>query len=564
MNPSPAIPSEVDWLVLGGGIGGLSAALSGALHGMSVYLVEKGTQLGGTAATSAGTIWIPGNRQNIRAGFEGDSIDAAREYLESLIDYPESGREAREAFLTNGPDALDWYEQTAGLRFIACGPYPDYLDRPGAAGIGRALIPEPFDARVLGDAFKRVRAPIPEFMIFGGMMIAKADIAPLLGRFQSFKNFRYAASLFARYLMDRLSFPRGTRLTLGNALIGQMYHKLVEHRVPISFESRLIELEFDQRRVTGARISGLEGERFVRARRGVVLATGGIGRDRELRQRFLGNEWPDSLTVPENTGDGLRAGISLGALTLPTQHGTGAFWAPVSRTGSGRWAGLYPHLAMDRAKPGIIAVNKHGKRFVNEADSYHHFTLAMFETHAGGPREPVWLVCNHDFVRRYGLGAIHPGTRNLELFAAKRWIIVANDLSELASKAKIDPAGLQEAVARVDSLADSGVDEDFGKGSTRLNRYNGDPLHKPNPCFGAVGSGPYCAVPLWPAELGTSIGLETDGSARVLDARGIPVEGLYACGSDQASVMRGTYPGPGTTLGPAMVFGWMAARHAAG
>ena len=554
---------ETDWLVIGAGVGGMAAALAGAIRGLDVIICEKAPQLGGTAATSAGTIWVPANRQNIRAGFVGDSVEAARTYLESLIEKPDSGREARESFLENGPDAIDWFEQHSCLRFIPCGPYPDYLDQPGAGSIGRAMIPEPYDGRRLGADFARVRPPIPEFMVLNGMMVGKPDIAPLLGRFQSIGNFRYAAALFLRYLGDRLRYPRGTRLMLGNALVGRLFEGLRSRGVRIEFETALRSLERDDGRVIGARVSGAAGETLIRARRGVVLATGGFGRDPGLRKTFLGGDWPDSMLVPENTGDGIRAGIDAGALTLPADHGSGAFWTPVSRTGSGRWAGLYPHLAMDRAKPGLIAVNREGRRFANEASSYHHFVLAMRDSHQSVPTIPAWLICNADFVRRYGLGAIHPGTTRLEPFVRRGWIHVASTIDALAAQIGVDAKGLNETVARVAALSVNGVDEDFGKGSTALNRYNGDPAHAPNPCFGPVGGGPYCAMAVWPAELGTSTGLETNGHAQVLDQQGSPIAGLYSCGNDQGSIMRGTYPGPGTTLGPALVFGWLAARHAA-
>jgi len=561
---SAAIPDEVDLLVIGGGAGGMAAALSGAILGLQVLVCEKSAQVGGTASTSAGTVWIPQNRQNLRAGFTGDSVEAARQYLDSLIERPEEGREIRDAFLAHGPDAIDWYEQHSELRFVPCGYYPDYTDLPGAGETGRAMIPLPFDGRLLGSDFRRVRPPIPEFMVLGGMMVGKPDIAPLLGRFRSWANFSYAARLFLRYLADRLRHPRGTRLMLGNALVARLYASLRARQVPVAFETRLERLDVQGGRVAGAWL--LHGGRsvHVKARRGVVLATGGFGRNAELRGLFMAEDVPRSMTVPENEGEGIAAARAAGALTRPGNHGSGGFWTPVSRTDSGRWAGLYPHLAMDRPKPGLVAVNSAGRRFVNEADSYHHFVLGMFASHKTVPTLPAWLVCDAGFVRKYGLGPIHPGTTQLAPFVQKGWLTMAATLGELATAMGVDAAGLADTVQRNNRFAASGIDEDFGKGSTRLNRYNGDPLNQPNPCLGPIGVGPYCAMPVWPAEIATSTGLETDAHARVLDQAGAPIDGLYACGNDQASIMRGTYPGPGTTLGPALVFGYLAARHAKG
>jgi succinate dehydrogenase/fumarate reductase flavoprotein subunit len=556
------MPREVDLLVLGAGAAGMTAALVGSINGLDVLVCEKAGQLGGTTATSAGTVWIPENRENICAGFTGDSRQAAGRYLDHLIDQPEHGRAARESFLAHGPDVLTWLAQHTDVKFLPCGDYPDYLDEDGAATRGRTVIPEPFDGRLLGDQFHRVRPPITEFMVLGGMMVGKADIPHLLNRFKSLAAFRYSAGLFLRFLADRLKYPRGTRLMLGNALVARLFYSLVRRKVPIAFETQLDTLLMAQGKVVGATLRRGEQSFQVLARKGVVLATGGFGRNPALRNAFMSPAVKDSMTVPENQGDGIAAALQIKALTMPERHGSGAFWSPVSRTGSGTWAGLYPHLAMDRAKPGLIAVNAQGQRFVNEAVSYHHFTLAMFETHKAEPASPVWLICEAGFVCKYGLGAIHPGTTRLKPYATKGWIVMADSLALLARGIGVDAANLQASVIRHNHFAVSGIDEDFAKGSTALNRYNGDASNQPNPCLAPIVKGPFCAMAVWPAEIGTSTGLEADAHGRVLNQQGEVIEGLYACGNDLASVMRGTYPGPGTTLGPALVFGYLVSTHA--
>lgn len=555
------VPDEVDLLVCGAGAGGMAAALSGAGHGLRVLLCEKGGQLGGTTATSGGTLWIPGNSQSAKAGL-ADSVDAARRYLDGLLADPEAGRELRETYLREASHAIDWFESNTEVRFGPAGKHPDYLDRDGAAVSGRALAPLPFDGRQLGRNFARVRAPIPEFMVLGGMMVGRPDIQHLLQRYRSLASFAHSARLVLRYAADRVRHPRGTRLVLGNALVARMYASLLARRVPVLFEAALDELEVVRGRVAGAWLV-LRGERrLVRATRGVVLATGGFARGASLRTRCMRPPVPDSLSAPENTGDGITAGLAAGGILNPQAHGSGAFWTPVSRTGSA-WAGLFPHLVMDRAKPGLIAVNAAGERFVNEAVSYHHFVEAMLASNARVPTIPAWLVCETAFVRRYGLGAIRPGTRDLAPYERKGWVVTAANLRELALRMGVDPDGLSRSVARHNGFARSGVDEDFGKGETELNRFNGDAAHAPNPCIGTLEVGPFCGMAVWPAELGCSTGLETDANARVLDRTGAPIEGLYASGNDLASIMRGTYPGPGTTLGPALFFGWRAGRHAA-
>jgi 3-oxosteroid 1-dehydrogenase len=225
---------------------------------------------------------------------------------------------------------------------------------------------------------------------------------------------------------------------------------------------------------------------------------------------------------------------------------------------------VYPHILLDRAKPGLIAVNRAGRRFVNEADSYHDFVLGMYRAHEIVPTIPAYLVCDQRFIRRYGIGLIHPGTRRLQRFIDASYLITADTLAALARRLGVDAAGLAETVAHHNRAAETGVDDAFGKGSSELNRFNGDPAHGPNPCLGPIAVPPFYAVTVWPGVLATSAGVKTDEHGVVLDRAGAPIAGLYACGNDMASVMRGAYPGPGTTLGPALVFGYRVALHAAG
>jgi len=553
---------EVDLLVLGAGPAGMSAALSGSLHKLNVLLCEKSKQVGGTAATSAGTLWIPENSQNIKAGFTSDSKNAARLYLENLICDPEHGKKVREQFLEQGPNIIDWFEKNTEVKFLPCGNYPDYLDLDGAAVSGRAIIPQPFDGRLLGKNFSRVRPPIPEYMIFSGMMVGKVDIPYLVNRFKSVRNFLYAGRLFLRYVTDRLFYPRGTRLTLGNALVARLYQSLILKKVEILFETQLEELTVKDGKVVGAIVLCGAQKMQIYASRGIILATGGFGRNKTLRKSFMSVNVNESMAVPENLGEGIVAAQRVGAQVCPEKHGSGAFWTPVSKTGGSRWAGLYPHLALDRAKPGLIAINGRGVRFVNEAVSYHHFVLAMLDSHKHNPSTPTWLICEASFIYKYGLGAIHPGTRNLKPYVHKKWISIGQSIKCLAEKIGVPALTLEETVERHNQFSKTGIDLDFAKGSTNLNRYNGDPTHTPNPCIGEIKTGPFCAMAVWPAELGTSTGLESDEFGRVLNQNGDPLTGLYVCGNDMSSIMQGTYPGPGTTLGPALVFGYLAAKHA--
>jgi succinate dehydrogenase/fumarate reductase flavoprotein subunit len=554
---------EVDLLIAGAGPAGMTAALVAAIEGLDVLICEKTDQVGGTGSTSAGTLWIPGNTQSKAAGF-ADSAAEAERYLDALIPTA-ANRDLRSAFLATAPAAIDYLVAKTDVRFVPCGKHPDYRSNmPGAAVSGRAIVPEPFDGRLLGGDFKRIRPPIPEFMLLGGMMVGKEDIPRLIGRFRSIANFVHAARLVVRYLADRLRYPRGTRITMGNALIARLFLSLRKRRVPILFDASIIDVIVDRTGVTGARVRMDGKELTIATRRGVVLATGGYAHNKELRAAFMPQPVPEhSLSHQGNSGDGIAIGQRLGARIAPEEHGRSGLWTPVSLVPRADGStGLYPHLALDRAKPGLIAVNQAGRRFVNEAVSYHDFVEAMFDSHATVPSIPAYLVCDADFIRRYGLGAVFPGAANLSRLERLEYVFEASTLQELAESIGVDPHALHQTVARHNGFAETGVDVDFGKGETELNRFNGDVAHKPNPCIGRLAQPPFYAVSVWPADIAVSTGLSTDADARVRDADGKPIRGLYACGNDMASLMCGAYPGPGTTLGPGMVFAYRAALHA--
>jgi succinate dehydrogenase/fumarate reductase flavoprotein subunit len=553
---------EVDLLVVGAGPAGMTAALVASLEGLDVLLCEKSDQVGGTGATSAGTLWIPGNSQSRAAGYD-DSIEQADRYLTGLVGET-THRKLRDAYLKSGPQVIDYLAERTDVQFLPCGPHPDYRSNiAGAAFAGRAIVPAPFDGRLLGNDFPRVRPPIPEFMLFGGMMVGKPDFGPLIGRFQSLSNFIYAAKLFARYLADRLRYPRGTRLMMGNALVARLFYSLRKRGVPMLFNAPLLELVRGADGVIGARVTVEGKDVTITARKGVVLATGGYAHNENFRDAFMPRPVPQySMSFAGNRGEGVAAGRKIGA-ALGHKEGAGGLWAPVSvttrRDGS---KGLFPHLVLDRAKPGLIAVNSAGRRFVNEAVSYHDFVLAMFESHKSAASIPAYLICDAVFLRKYGLGIIYPGHRNPRRFVESGYVASADTIEALGETLGIDASRLKATVVRHNGFAETGVDPDFGKGETDLNRFNGDPQHKPNPCIGRIETPPFYALAVWPADIAVSSGLATDADARILDTNGQAIPGLYACGNDMASVMAGSYPGPGTTLGPAMVFAHRAAMHA--
>jgi succinate dehydrogenase/fumarate reductase flavoprotein subunit len=555
---------ETDLLVVGAGAAGMTAALVGALEGLNVILSEKSDMVGGTTATSAGTVWIPGNRQGRLAGAP-DTVEAARTYLAAML-----GEHATDhrlyAFLIAGPIVLDYLEQKTSVRFAAPPVHPDYKQLPGAAIGGRALGAVPFDGRKLGGDFARVRPPRREFMVLGGMMVGKSDIPALLGPFRNWTNFRHVAGLLTRHALDRLRYKRGTRLIMGNALVARLLDSIRRAGVDLRFETALREIICEGDDIVGAVLTSPTGEVTIRARKGVVLATGGIGWSRELRERLFPEAARGfSLAPSSNTGDGILAGERVNAV-IERDLDSPALSMPSSvMTRADGHVSVFPHIMLDRAKPGLLAVNTSGRRFVNEADSYHDFVAAMLRSNASASSAtPAFLICDRAFIRDFGIGLVHPGTRNLTVFLQANYLMEGETIGELAQKIGVDGDQLAETVERYNRYAETGVDEDFGRGSSELNRFNGDPMTKPNPCLRRIGPGPYYAVAVWPSDLASSAGLRTDSCARVLSRDGKVLSGLYAVGTDSSSIFRGTYPGPGTMIGPAMVFGWCAAMDAAG
>jgi succinate dehydrogenase/fumarate reductase flavoprotein subunit len=552
----------VDALVVGAGAGGMAAALVCALEGLDVLLCEKTAQVGGTTATSAGTIWVIGTRQAREMG-SADSIDDARRYLDAIIGPSTDDR--RDVYLTTGKDVVEYLDRRSEVKFSAYAKHPDYLvNRPGSTLAGRALAPLPFDGRLLGEDFKLLRPPIGEFMALGGMMIGRDDIEPLTRPFGSLASFRTAVSLVWRQALDRLRHPRGTRLLMGNALAARLLTSLRAQNVAIRLNTGLQELIVEDGRVTGAVVGANGKAQRVTARRGVILATGGFGGSAVRLNEYVKPPLADAVAFAGAQGDGMRIARAAGA-AVEDDHEQPVFWTPVSRTAwlkGGR--GAYPHLALDRSKPGLIAVNAAGRRFVDEAVSYHDFVLGMHRSHETVPTIPAWLVCDAAFLNKYGLGRVPPRQESVGWAVRNGYLVENRSIEALAKAIGVDAAGLTEEIARNNRYATTGEDSDFGKGSTEFDRNNGDPKHGPNPCIGPIAKPPYYAMAVYPSTLGSSIGLKADADGRVLDAQGNAIPGLFACGNDMASIMRGTYPGPGITLGPALVFAWRAAMAVSG
>ncbi|MFM0311506.1 FAD-dependent oxidoreductase [Paraburkholderia sp. RL17-383-BIF-A] len=557
---------ECDVLVLGSGAGGLAVAVTAAVRGLRVIVAEKEAVFGGTTAWSGGWMWIPRNPLAVRAGIT-EAAQAPRTYLRNeLGSHFDAARIG--ALLEHGPRMVEFFEQHTSMRFVDGNRIPDFHTTPGFGTGGRSVCAMPFDGRELGPLIHKLRPPLGVTTLKGMAIASGSDLAHFFNATRSLRSALHVTRRLATFAVHKLRYGRSMHLVNGHALVARLLKSAADHGVDLRVNAKAVGLLREAGRVVGARveIDGVANE--VRALRGVVLACGGYPHDAARRaQTFAytpsGREhW--SAAPRSNTGDGIRMGEAIGghfdaALEAP------AAWAPVSLVPqrNGRPAVAFPHL-IERAKPGVIAVTRAGKRFANEASSYYDLMSALFDTTPAGEEVCAWLVCDHRFQRRYGLGVSKPFPFPSRPYRRTGYLKRASSLAELAIQCGIDPQGLASTVAAYNTHAKDGADPQFHRGSTPYNRVQGDARHKPNPCVAPLENGPFYAIKLLPGSLGTFAGLATDAAARVLDKENRPVAGLYAVGNDSASVMGGCYPAGGITLGPAMTFGYLAGLSLSG
>lgn len=564
MSSGASLPAHCDLLVVGSGAGALSAAVTAAHLGLDVVVVEKGPLLGGTTAWSGGWMWIPRNPLARAAGIDEDLAEV-RTYLCAILG-ERFGAPQLEMFLAHGPAMVAFHQQHTALRFIDGNAIPDFHGRvPGARTGGRSVCAAPFDASVLGADLKRLRPP-RDILSFLGMSIG-GDVRHFLRAGRAADSLAYVTRRVLRHAAEVLRHGQGTTRMAGNALVAALLKSALDRRVRLFARHAAVGLLDQGGRITGARVRTPDGERVITATRGVVLAAGGFPHDAQRLAGLLPSAQHWSAANLGNTGDGLQLGESAGG-SVDRSGAEPLAWAPVSlvpRPDGSR--AHFPHL-LERGKPGLIAVDRDGRRFVDEAGDYHAFMRALLarcaQRHPGRPIE-AWLVCDHRFQRRWGLGHSKPFPLPQGPDLRSGYLRRAATLAELARDCGIDATGLQATVAEFNRHAAQGRDPDFRRGETPYERMQGDAEHAgPNPCVAPIGPGPFYAVRIVPGSLGTFAGLRCDAHARVLDADGQAVPGLYAVGNDMASVMRGHYPSGGITLGPAMTFGFILAHHAAG
>ena len=559
--------ADYDVVIAGSGAGGLLCAIRAHDLGLRPLVVEKSHRYGGTSAISGGAIWIPNNRFT-----DKDSPEDAIAYMKAVTrgTVPET---KLQRYVDVAPRLLDYLEEIGVNYYLYGHAHPDYYpNQPGWKDFStRTLFVHPMDGGVLGDAFYELREGNPEAKLFGRISLDHPEVGALLARAKGWTG--TALKQMTRYAIDwpwRARTYRDRRLSMGHALIGRLRKAMLDRDIPLLLKTRLVDLTMAEGRVTG--VSALHNGREIelRARRGVVLASGGFEHSQALRDRFLTERTDVNWSATprsDNTGDGLLAAERVGAAIEFTEE---AWWAPTTGVPSSGAPSILRNrpLMFERSYPHTICVNRSGRRFVNEACSYHQFGQAMLRDHeASGANLPCWMILDSQYRHKYSLAGMLPGyinpDRRLPLDWFDTFLVRADSIAELARKIGVPPDALGATVARYNKGAVDGRDEEFGRGENAYNQRFGDPNHKPNRNIGPIDRAPFYAVRVDLGDIGTKGGPRTDEEARVLDAASAAIPGLYAIGNAAGSVMGSTYPGAGATLGPAMTFGFVAAAHLA-
>lgn len=556
---------EVDWLVAGAGAAGMTAAITAHEEGASVLVVEKEALYGGTTAKSGGVAWIPGNHRQVDAGID-DSPEEGYRYLKGLIG--DSVPDARlRAFAERGPEMLAFMHRHSHVTYTPLPEYMDYYEHvPGYRSGGRSMDPGAFSLRKLGAAANELRIGH-----YDGILMP-FNVTVVEGKALSAMDWRAyltGAVLLGRYLLDlpaRLRRQRDNRVTLGPALIARLRKSLLDRDVPVWLNAPVTELLTVDDRIVGAVVQRDGVPLRVRARLGVLLATGGFSQNAELRRTYqrapITGDW--TASAPGATGDAIRLGLVAGA---DLGFMGSAWWSPTYRIPDGRVLALIA----GKSNPGSIIVNGNGHRFTNEAQPYEDFVKAQYDDNdaTGGACIPAYLVFDHGFRSRYPLGHIRPGKVSSDDDIPKDYfssglLTRADSIEALAEALNMDATALRMTVDRFNEHARKGEDPEFDRGATLHDRYYADPRFSPNPSLGPLETGPFYAMRIEPGDLDTKGGLACDEYARVVRPDGSIIDGLYAAGNASAAVMGDTYPGAGATIGSAMTFGYIAARHACG
>jgi 3-oxosteroid 1-dehydrogenase len=556
-----------DVVVVGSGNGGMTAAVCTYEMGTKdVLVIEKSDLYGGTSSISGGGVWIPCNRYAQAAGAE-DSLAAAKTYLRQLITEEEVPEYQLDAFLENGPKMVDFLHERTQVRYVTLEHYPDYYTNlEGAMEGHRSMEPETFAASELGDEWRRLRRTHPMMHLGGVVGITQVEAAELIGQQPGW--WKTAAKLFLNYILDipwRLKDKHHRRLATGCAGVARLRASMQDRDSPLWLNTAMTRVVDDAGRVVGLEVMRDGKPLRIQARKAVVMAAGGFEHNQAMREQYLpkptDHRW--SAGTLDNTGDAIQEGLRLKA----KMHRLDEAWWCNTITVPGE---AIPRLSvMERSYPGSIIVNPAGRRFSNESQNYMAFQQETFAKHTDeDPCYPTWQVFDANFRASYFVGPLYnskfrPDWAIPKSYETEGFFARANTVRDLAAKIQVDPDGLQDTVDKMNEYARTGVDPDCQRGESAYDRYYGDPRVTPNPCLGPVDTAPYYAVRIDPGDFGTQGGMVINADAQVLHEDGHVIEGLYACGNCSAPTLP-CYPGPGSTLGPAMTFAYQAAKSITG
>jgi 3-oxosteroid 1-dehydrogenase len=557
---------SVDFLVVGSGAAGMAAAVRAYDLGGETLVIEKAPHYGGTTALSGGVVWVPNNPLMKELGLN-DSPEDALQYLETIT-AGTSTTERLRAYVDVAPRMMSYMHEKTHLRFECLADYPDYYpELAGGKTGGRSCEPAMFDALQLGEEFQRLHPFPPEKQVpASGRVLFGADDGHRILTGEINVAWYMLKALFKYYtnIRARLRSSRNPHVSLGPALITPLRLSLMDRKVPVWLSTPIKELVTEDGRVTGAVVEK-EGETLrIEARKGVLLAAGGFEGSAEKRKKYhpapSDVKWTCGTSF--NTGDTIDIGAAVGA-TLDLLDD--AWWCPCVVAPYPEWLPAWI-LIFEKASPGSLIVNKAGKRFMNEAATYNDVVKNIYAAHTPEcPAIPAYFIFDKSYRRILACGPMLPMP---DMFLPKKlregFYTKDATLEGLAGKIGVNAQGLVETVRRLNNFAETGNDEDFGRGKSLQDRYYARPSKLPNPTLGPLATPPFYAVEVYPGDIGTKGGFRTDAQARVLGEGDRPIPGLYAAGNCSAAVMGRTYPGAGGTIGPAMTFGFIAAEHALG
>jgi 3-oxosteroid 1-dehydrogenase len=549
---------SVDLLIAGSGGGGMAAALAALDSGIEPLVIEKQALVGGSTGLSGGMVWLP-NNPLMRADGIPDSHEDGLAYFDDVVgDIGQPSSPARrEMFLTAGYEMINFLMRK-GVRLVRCPGWSDYYpNHKGGNEAGRAIEGIPYDAAALGNWSEKVQPSMAKS--YGGFVLKTNELRAVQYFNRSPRAFAVATRVFARTRAARLR--RRELLTNGASLIGQMLKALIDlcGEPPIWTDAAMQDLIVDDGRVIGARVTHNGASLNVEARKGVLLAAGGFSRNADMRRRYGGDQPNDgrwSIANAGDTGEVLETAMRLGAKTDLLDE---AWWLPSIFIADGGDAARA--LGSGRQRPGAIYVDGTGRRFCNESNSYVEVGKAMYANKA----VPCWMVFDEGYIHRYVSGANPFKRRSLpEELIGRGAVLRGNTIGDLARQMEVPSGALEQTVKRFNGFAAKGLDPDFGRGQSAYNDCLGDPGYRTNAALGPLDKAPYYATRVVPADVGTCGGLVANEYAQVLDENDRVIEGLYATGNITATVMGRNYLGAGGSIAYTMVFGYVAARHAAG